>query len=142
MLSSRVIRTGNSLEESRRANDLGGQSIALQPLARSLHYLYGSFHPQMTLFVLVPQSDSHSFVLGPFLAPCVLRGSLIAAQVLTMDGNSQRPKRQNATLSSLNAAIEVVNIAKDVLSATQAAVAFGTVVVILAAIRVGCSPAL
>jgi len=54
-----------------------------------------------------------------------------------MDTNSQRPKRPDVILSSLNAAIDAMNIAKDVLSMTPAKAAFGSVSVILIAIRVG-----
>ena len=54
-----------------------------------------------------------------------------------MDPKSQRPKRRDTTLSSLNTAIEAVNIAKDILSMTPATAALSTVSVILAAIRVG-----
>lgn len=54
-----------------------------------------------------------------------------------MDSKSQRPKRRDATLSSLNTAIEAVNIVKDVLSMTPATAALSTISVILAAIRVG-----
>ena len=54
-----------------------------------------------------------------------------------MDTKSQRPKRPDTTLSSLNAAIDAMNIAKDVLGMTPAKAAFGTVSVILNMIRVG-----
>ena len=50
---------------------------------------------------------------------------------------SQRPKRPDATLSLLNAAIDAMNIAKDVLGMTPAKAAFGSVSVILTMIRVG-----
>ena len=50
---------------------------------------------------------------------------------------SQRPKRPDTALSLLNAAIDAMNIAKDVLSMTPAKAAFGSVSVILTMIRVG-----
>jgi len=54
-----------------------------------------------------------------------------------MGPNSQRPKRRDGTLSSLNAAIDATNIAKDVMGMTPAKAAFGSVSVILTMIRVG-----
>jgi hypothetical protein len=54
-----------------------------------------------------------------------------------MDPKSQRSKRQDATLSALNAAIEAMNLAKEVSSMTPAKAIFGSVSVILAMIRVG-----
>ena len=54
-----------------------------------------------------------------------------------MDPNPQRPKRRDRILSSLNAAIDAVNVAKDALSPTPAKAACGTVSVILVMIRVG-----
>jgi len=57
--------------------------------------------------------------------------------VSTMDTKSQRPKRPDVTLSSLNVAIDAMNIAKDVVGMTPAKAAFGTVSVILIMIRVG-----
>jgi len=54
-----------------------------------------------------------------------------------MDTKSQRPKRPDTTLSLLNAAIDAMNIAKDVLGMTPAKAAFGSVSVILTMIRVG-----
>ena len=57
--------------------------------------------------------------------------------VLAMNTKSQRPKRPDAIFSSLNAAIDAMNIAKDVLGMTPAKAAFGTVSVILTMIRVG-----
>ena len=54
-----------------------------------------------------------------------------------MDARSQRSKRQDVTLSTLNAAIEAMNLAKEVSSMTPAKAIFGSVSVILAMIRVG-----
>ena len=51
-----------------------------------------------------------------------------------MDAQSQQ--RRDVTLSSLNAAIEAMNLAKEVLSMTPAKAAFGSVSVILVMIRV------
>ena len=51
-----------------------------------------------------------------------------------MDAKSQR--RQEITLSSLNMAIEAMNLAKEVCSMTPAKAVFGSVSVILAMIRV------
>ena len=57
-----------------------------------------------------------------------------------MDTKSRRQKHQDATLSSLNAAIDAMNIAKDVMSMTPAKAAFGSVSVILTMIKVGFLP--
>jgi hypothetical protein len=53
-----------------------------------------------------------------------------------MDPKSQRPKRQDVTLL-LNAAIEAMNLAKEVSSMTPAKAVFGSVSVILTMIKVG-----
>jgi hypothetical protein len=52
-----------------------------------------------------------------------------------MDARSQR--RQDVTLSSLNMAIEGMNLAKEVSSMTPAKAVFGSVSIILTVIRVG-----
>ena len=54
-----------------------------------------------------------------------------------MDPRPQRPKRRDTVLSSLNVAIETMNIANDALSMTPAKAALGSVTVILTMIRVG-----
>ena len=54
-----------------------------------------------------------------------------------MDANTQR--RRDGTLSLLNAAIEAMNLAKEVSSATPAKAVFGSVSVILVMIKV-CFP--
>ena len=56
-----------------------------------------------------------------------------------MDANSQRQKNQDRTLPLLNAAIEAVNLAKEVSSVTPAKAVFGTVSILLTMIKV-CSP--
>ena len=86
--------------------------------------LYRAYHNEIA---------AHCIRVCPFLAPQLPR-------VLTMDARPQRPKRRDATLSSLNTAIEAVNIAKDILSMTPATAALSTVSVILVAIRVGLLP--
>ena len=58
-------------------------------------------------------------------------------QVSTMDPKSKRPKYRDATLSSLNAAIRVMDLAKEATKVTQAKAVFGSVGVTLAMIRVG-----
>ena len=57
-----------------------------------------------------------------------------------MDTRPQRQKGRDTTLSSLNAAIDAMNIAKDVMSMTPAKAAFGSVSIILTMIRVGSLP--
>ena len=59
-----------------------------------------------------------------------------------MDTKSQRQKGRDTTLSSLNAAIDAINIAKDALSMTPAKAALGSVAVILTMIKVGLLPML
>ena len=54
-----------------------------------------------------------------------------------MDTWSRKAKRRDATLASLNAAIEAMNLAKEATSMTPAKAIFGSVSVILAMIRVG-----
>jgi hypothetical protein len=56
-----------------------------------------------------------------------------------MDTKSQR--RRDGALSLLNAAIEAMNLAKEVSSATPAKAVFGSVSVVLTMIRVGLLPA-
>ena len=53
-----------------------------------------------------------------------------------MKAESQPPKEREGVVSALNAAIEVLNLAKEVSSATPAKAVFGSVSVILATIRV------
>ena len=53
-----------------------------------------------------------------------------------MDASSRRQKRQDNTLSLLNAAIEAMSLAKELSSVTPAKAVFGTVGVLLAMIRV------
>jgi len=53
-----------------------------------------------------------------------------------MDPKSQRQKGQGGALSSLNVAIEVLNLAKEVSDITPAKAAFGSVSVLLTMVRV------
>ena len=53
-----------------------------------------------------------------------------------MDKNSRRQKRKENTISTLNAAIEALNLTKEVLSITPAKAVCGSVSVVLAMIRV------
>jgi hypothetical protein len=55
-----------------------------------------------------------------------------------MDAKSQRQKGRDGAISSLNVAIEVMNLAKEVSSITPAKAAFGSVSVLLTMIKV-CS---
>ena len=57
-----------------------------------------------------------------------------------MDAKFQGPKRQENVLSLLNAAIEAMNLAKEVSSPTPAKAVFGSVSIILTMIRVRFSP--
>ena len=53
-----------------------------------------------------------------------------------MDTKSERPKGRDSALSSLNLAIEGLNLAKEISSITPAKAVFGSVSVLLAMIRV------
>ena len=53
-----------------------------------------------------------------------------------MDPNPQQQKRQENALSLLNVAIDAMNLAKEVSSATPAKAVFGSVSIILLMIRV------
>ena len=53
-----------------------------------------------------------------------------------MDANSKREKWQDGVVSSLNAAIQVMNLAKELASVTPAKAVFGSVSVLLEIIRV------
>jgi len=53
-----------------------------------------------------------------------------------MDAKTQRPKDREGAISALNAAVEVLNIIKEVASVTPAKAAFGSVSVLLTMIRV------
>jgi len=53
-----------------------------------------------------------------------------------MDTNPQRPKGQDGALSSLNVAIEALNLAKEIAGITPAKAAFGSVSVLLTMVRV------
>ena len=57
-----------------------------------------------------------------------------------MATNSRQQKRQGNTLSLLNVAIEAMNLAKEVTSATPAKAVFGTVSALLTMIRVRSLP--
>ena len=53
-----------------------------------------------------------------------------------MATESQQPKKQEGVISSLNVAIDIVNLAKEASSVTPATVAFGSVSILLTMIRV------
>jgi len=53
-----------------------------------------------------------------------------------MATKSQQPKGRNGTLSSLNVAIEALNLAKEASSITPAKAVFGSVSILLTMIRV------
>jgi len=57
-----------------------------------------------------------------------------------MDPKSQRPKHRDVAFSSLNAAVEALNLAKELSSFTPAKAVFGTVSAILTIIRVSFLP--
>jgi len=53
-----------------------------------------------------------------------------------MATESQQPKKREGVISSLNVAIDIVNIAKEASSVTPATAAFGSVGILLTMIRV------
>ena len=53
-----------------------------------------------------------------------------------MDANSKREKWQDGVISALNAAIQVMDLAKELASVTPAKAVFGSVSVLLEIIRV------
>ena len=57
-----------------------------------------------------------------------------------MEAGSQRPKGRGRTISSLNAAIEAMNLAKEVSSITPAKAVFGSVSILLTMIKVRLLP--
>ena len=57
-----------------------------------------------------------------------------------MQSKSQRPRELDGVLSTLNVAIETLNLAKEISSITPAKAAFGSVIVLLTMIRVFLSP--
>ena len=57
-----------------------------------------------------------------------------------MTDKSQQPKGRDGVLSALNVAIDSLNLAKEVASVTPAKAAFGSVVILLAMIRVSFLP--
>ena len=65
--------------------------------------------------------------------------ALRLSRVPTMSPKPVRPKRQENIISSLNVAIEALNLTKEILSITPAKAVCGSVSVILATIRV-CFP--
>ena len=54
-----------------------------------------------------------------------------------MDTKSQRQKRQDNVISSLNMAIDAANLAKEALSITPAKAVCGSISILLTAIKVG-----
>jgi len=57
-----------------------------------------------------------------------------------MEAKYRRPKEQEGAISVLNAAIEAMNLAKEISSITPANAVFGSVSVILTMTRVGFLP--
>ena len=79
---------------------------------------------------------SCAFGSRPFLITFTLNGFSWLPQVSVMEVGSQRPKGREGALSSLNMAIEAVNLAKEVSSVTPAKAIFGSVSALLTMIKV------
>ena len=97
------------------------------------------FPPRMALFNL------HVACYGGRLSPSGHGPSLTARRrplfspprwVSTMEGKPQRPKGRDRTVSSLNIAIEAMNLAKEISSVTPAKAVFGSVSILLTMVKV------
>jgi len=86
------------------------------------------------------RSPTSTRVLGFSSWPARHAGFSQPPPVFTMSAQAQRPTRRDGALSSLNAAIEAMNIVKDALSITPAKAVVGSVSIILTLIRVGFLP--
>lgn len=84
---------------------------------------------QLPLAPVRAQILSRSLLATTFISCC--------ADLELMDPNAPRQNRRDNVLSSLNALIETLNLAKEFSNITPAAAIFGSVSVILATIRVG-----
>ena len=73
---------------------------------------------------------------GPSAQPARHALSSQLSSVSTMDANSRQQKRQDSVRPLLNAAIEAMNLAKEISSATPAKAIFGSVGVLLTMIMV------
>jgi len=73
---------------------------------------------------------------GPFPTACTQHRAPPLPQVSTMEVRPQRPKGRDGALSSLNIAIEAMNLAKEVSSITPAKAVFGSVSILLTMVRV------
>jgi hypothetical protein len=88
---------------------------------------------------------SHSLLVPTLLLPprfsCHLNSSatsvLLPLGFQAMATNTKRQKRRDFVISSLNAVIEVSNLAKEVCSVTPAKAVFGSFSIILTMIKVG-----
>ena len=72
--------------------------------------------------------------LGPSSQPS--RHTVLAATSTIMETKSQRPKEREGVVSTLNAAIDALNLAKELSSVTPAKAVFGSVSIVLAMIKV------
>jgi hypothetical protein len=80
------------------------------------------------LIFIRPRTLHHSPGATPF--------SRSSPPASTMDANPQRPKGRDGALSSLNMAIDALNLAKDIVDIAPARAAFGSVIALLTMIRV------
>ena len=86
---------------------------------------------------------SSSLGFGIFLVACnSVFCSFVDFEFEPMDPDAQRQKRRENVVSSLNAAIETLNLAKEISSITPAKAVFGSVGVILTMIKVDLVPLL
>jgi hypothetical protein len=84
------------------------------------------------LISIRPRTLEHSPGATPF--------SRSSPLVSTMAANPQRPKGRDGALSSLNMAIDALNLAKDIIDIAPAKAAFGSASVLLTMIRVRFVP--
>ena len=100
--------------------------ISKRPTARHMgRHMTGHRPPLIYIKGGVALYTAHAFtVLSPSL------------RVLTMTPKSQQSKARDGVLSTLNVAIETLNLAKEISSITPAKVAFGSVSALLTMIKV------
>lgn len=110
-----------------------GASVTTKNTAKTLYNLSTANTIQMALLHGRGRPSALGFVLPPAL-PTTVFSQL--PQVLTMATKSKPPKGRDGTISSLNVAIEALNLAKEISGIAPAKAAFGSVSALLAMIRV------
>jgi hypothetical protein len=102
----------------------------------TLDHGYNFLHQIIRLARGVSWHRGHLFPSGLGLPSQPARHTVLSQPPLVSTMDAQSQQRRDVSLSSLNAAIEAMNLVKEVLSMTQAKAVFGSVSVILVMIRV------